>query len=38
MKPIPSTDGSPPCYHGGAFFTAIGDEFDSLGRRLAARR
>src|SRR6266550_6754694 len=22
-----------PCFHGGAFFTAIGDEFESLGRR-----
>src|SRR6185295_12031337 len=25
--------GSIPCYHGGAFFEAIGDEFDSLERR-----
>ena len=23
---------NPPCYHGGAFFTAIGDEFDRLDR------
>ncbi|MGH7624503.1 MAG: pyridoxal phosphate-dependent aminotransferase [Gemmatimonadaceae bacterium] len=33
---LPSRDASSPhdaCYHGGAFFDAIGDEFDALARR-----
>jgi histidinol-phosphate/aromatic aminotransferase/cobyric acid decarboxylase-like protein len=29
--PVPFT-GTPACYHGGAFFDAIGDEFDTLDR------
>ena len=29
--PVPFT-GTPACYHGGAFFEAIGDEFDALDR------
>jgi histidinol-phosphate/aromatic aminotransferase/cobyric acid decarboxylase-like protein len=37
MQPLPASPGSrrDVCFHGGAFFGAIGEEFDDLGRRHA---
>lgn len=33
LNPEPARQRAVPCFHGGAFFDAVGDEFDSLERR-----